>query len=454
MGGVVTAVAQVLFTENDAGSGDLLACIEAAAKDDYTREPSGSDALSRAVAALIRRCRERTAVELNDIVGVSVSVNETATMSAHLLYDLRQVDEESQGIAAAADEMAATVNEMAQHGQAIVRNARRAGETCHVSTQALGETSERMQAINGALIETNERIGSIQELGASISAIAGNIKKIASQTNMLAINAAVEAARAGEAGRGFAVVAAEVKALSDRTANATLEIGNIISKLDGSLLAMVSAMSGSRASAEKGVQSLDTLRNALTTASKELDNVIANADHISVALDQQREASQSVATGIGTVAMSSVKATGQLENLIGSMEQAQGGLNSRLQFLAGATIPGKIVKLAQSDHVIWKRRLANMIIGREGLKANELADHHTCRLGKWYDGCRHTTLGHDSDFVALEDPHERVHSHGIEAVRRFNAGDIRGALRELQCVEVASEAVLGGLVRLERRTHD
>ena len=67
-------------------------------------------------------------------------------------------------------------------------------------------------------------------------------------------------------------------------------------------------------------------------------------------------------------------------------------------------------------------RLANMIIGREGLKPNELADHHTCRLGKWYDGCRHTALAGSPEFVAIEDPHARVHSHGIEAVRRYNAG--------------------------------
>ncbi|MHA7968174.1 methyl-accepting chemotaxis protein [Rhizobium sp. CAU 1783] len=448
----MSSAAHALFNQTDVEADDLLTCVEAALSDDFTRIPTGTDSLSRAIAGLIERCRSQTSAQLDDVVSISVSVNETAGMSAHLLYDLRQVDEEAQGIAAAAEEMAETVNEVAQHGDEIFRNAQRAGETCKASGQALRETSERMNAINSSLIETGERIGAIHDLGKSISTIAANIKKIASQTNMLAINAAVEAARAGEAGRGFAVVAAEVKALSDRTANATLEIGNIISKLDSGLTAMVNAMTSSRQSAEQGGQALDVLQSSLTAAAKELDSVIVNAGHISTALNQQREASQNVARGVGTVAASSSKATAQLDGIISAMEQAQGGLNSRLQTLGSANVPGKVVKLAQSDHVIWKRRLANMIIGREGLKPNELADHHNCRLGKWYDGCRHTAIGSSPDFVAIDEPHSKVHSHGIEAVRRYNAGDIRGALNELRCVEVASSQVLDGLKRLERRS--
>ena len=61
----------------------------------------------------------------------------------------------------------------------------------------------------------------IQKLAQETDALrgmAGEVTHIAAQTNLLALNAAIEAARAGPSGRGFAIVAAEVRKLSQRSA--------------------------------------------------------------------------------------------------------------------------------------------------------------------------------------------------------------------------------------------
>lgn len=56
------------------------------------------------------------------------------------------------------------------------------------------------------------------------------IEEIASQTSLLALNAAIEAARAGVHGKGFSIVAGEIGSLSDQTAEALSQTGEIINQ--------------------------------------------------------------------------------------------------------------------------------------------------------------------------------------------------------------------------------
>ena len=110
-------------------------------------------------------------------------------------------------IAAATDELNASIEEIQAQARRTVKTARKA-----VTHSA--QTDENIRSLSQAV----EKIGSVVSL----------ISKIAGQTNLLALNATIEAARAGEAGRGFAVVASEVKSLAVQTGKATEDVGKQI----------------------------------------------------------------------------------------------------------------------------------------------------------------------------------------------------------------------------------
>lgn len=439
-----------LFDGTEAGMDEILAIIEQAGSGDYMRIPTGSDQLSKGLARFIGDVRDKGSVSLSNVVNISVSMTETAVMAANLLHFLRGVDNESQSVAAAAEEMASTATEIGKFGEAIVGNTKIANAAVKASVEALGQSDARMGVIAGAVTETSERISSIQALANRIAEISDGIKKISSQTNLLAINAAVEAARAGDAGRGFAVVAIEVKALSDRTAAATVEISQIIQDLRGGMSKMVESMGNSSAAVAEGSNAMAKLRQAVGDVDRSISDVSDNATHIAEALRQQKSASMEVATSIGRIAEHSAESADALMPIVDAMDSAQEAISQQLSVLATCNLPNKIIRLAQSDHVLWKKRLANMVIGREGLKPNELSDHHNCRLGKWYYQVTDPTIKGRQEFAQLEEPHAAVHRHGIEAARLFNMGDQAGALREIAKVNQASEQVLALLKRLER----
>ena len=56
-----------------------------------------------------------------------------------------------------------------------------------------------------------------------------------------------------------------------------------------------------------------------------------------------------------------------------------------LEMLGQQNLKNYVLYRAKSDHFLWKKKLAEAFLGIQALGADELADHHSCRLGKWYD---------------------------------------------------------------------
>jgi methyl-accepting chemotaxis protein len=145
--------------------------------------------------------------------------------------------EQSNAVAATSSETSANVQTVAaaaeQLSASIAEISRQVTQSARVADLAV-EDARKTDTVVGELAEGAKRIGAVVRL----------ITDIASQTNLLALNATIEAARAGEAGKGFAVVASEVKSLATQTASATEEIAGQIAHIQSATNDAVQAVGG------------------------------------------------------------------------------------------------------------------------------------------------------------------------------------------------------------------
>ncbi len=107
---------------------------------------------------------------------------------------------------------------------------------------------------------------------------------------------------------------------------------------------------------------------------------------------------------------------------------------------------------AQHDHLHWIQQVLQVAEGESlTLPHDELADHHCCRLGKWYDSYGRQHYGHLPAFQALYPVHVAVHQAGSEIVRLTENGQMAQAKHQCARLLGLKDQVLHHLTELERQ---
>lgn len=167
----------------------------------------------------------------NSVVQLGTAAEEISAVALQSSNNLQTQQNELIQLSTAMHEMQATMHDVARNTHDAANAATQASDTAIQGSVTVNDSIDRIDKVAGAIETTAAVIRKLGDDSRNIGVVLEVIQGIAEQTNLLALNAAIEAARAGEQGRGFAVVAEEVRTLSKRTQDSTLQIKNIISEL-------------------------------------------------------------------------------------------------------------------------------------------------------------------------------------------------------------------------------
>ncbi|CAH0540271.1 methyl-accepting chemotaxis protein [Vibrio marisflavi] len=164
--------------------------------------------------------------------------NQVSTSTVQVTDSIRNIDNSLGQQKSDVEELATSMTGMMTTVEEVTARTVEANEASSMATnEAKGSQVIIRKNVNEAatlaeeIHSASEVVTKLSEDAKNVDTVLEVIRGVAEQTNLLALNAAIESARAGEHGRGFAVVADEVRTLSVRSQDSTIEIQNIIEKL-------------------------------------------------------------------------------------------------------------------------------------------------------------------------------------------------------------------------------
>ncbi|WP_137167582.1 methyl-accepting chemotaxis protein [Salinimonas lutimaris] len=237
-----------------------------------------------------------------DAIRLSEASGELSSVMLQSTENVSKQLGETQMVATSVEELSMSIADVARstvdtrdHGQSAMYSLKE-------NMERAGLAAGNIKLLVELLGQSRDVIGALQTEVKQINALLNDITSIADQTNLLALNAAIEAARAGEAGRGFSVVADEVRALATRSQTSTVEIAQIVERMNASSSRSVKEMEKAAMAADGGIHLVDLVTTAMDELSQIIVKVQAMADSVASATQQQDVTSNSVSENVTRIA--------------------------------------------------------------------------------------------------------------------------------------------------------
>ena len=281
--------------------------------------------------------REALRQTLSQIGSASIQLasaaEETSAVSSQTDQGVQQQQLETDMVAAAMNEMSATVQDIARNASEA-SNAAGVANAAAISGQNIVKRSvSTIHQLADNVESVSKAITTLEGESHEIGKVLDVIRAIAEQTNLLALNAAIEAARAGEHGRGFAVVAEEVRSLASRTQGSTEEIRQMIERLQSGSSDAVSAMKQGRTQVEASIGTMHETEQALQEITSSVQAINDLNFQIASAAEEQSAVTEDMNRNIqkiSTISEQSAQGAGQTRIASEELARLAEGLQERI----------------------------------------------------------------------------------------------------------------------------
>lgn len=346
----------------------------------------------KATAEEIASSNQRLFKATEDSYSVVAEMTHTAkAISKNSGEALSAVEDTSASI----EEIGASIREVEDHAKESSKMAEQVKEiTSDIGMLSIVNAVEGMDKISEEVKKSSEIVQRLGTRSSDIEKVLSVIKDVTEQTNLLSLNAAILAAQAGEYGKGFSVVADEIRALSERTASSTREIGGIVKTIQEDIRDAVFSIDSANAKVEEGnglvIKVGDALKEILTASehSTEMTKAIERAtEEQSLGLRQVTAAIEDIRKMMHSVA----KATSEQDNALSYL-------------LEGV---GEVKEVAD----LSKRGTEEQAIGTRGISKNlELANERITRINE-------AVLNHKKFNDSIIQAMEQIGNIGVSTVK-------------------------------------
>ncbi|OLN25367.1 hypothetical protein DVDV_3419 [Desulfovibrio sp. DV] len=457
--------------------------------ENHSRTASQMAVTSKDDASTINAQAQQLATDMDTMDEATGTTAEHIAGIAAAVEQMRQASDE---IASSMDQASTAAERAAQAARRNANEISTLGAKAADGAAGLRQVATSIVGVSHKASDLKRDMAALGRDSQSIGEVLGVIADIADQTNLLALNAAIEAARAGESGRGFAVVADEVRKLAEKTMTATKDVGTAI----GSIQAMakvnlaateqaVAAIEDSARLAEEQISGAETLMHSMRTVSSDVGSIAGTVEELkdmiltsTRATDEHSQATAAIAENLSSAARTaeamrrqahqSLTATLAISEraagvaaTIADMAAASQQVNSSARELTRLTglltteinqfslgTPPFDIAAVKTAHLAWRARLESILLGHLRLDPSEVAGHHQCQFGQWYDGDGRRAFAGHPIYAEVGRFHEQVHALARRVVQFAEQGKDREAATELEDFEAVRVKLFDALNRL------